>query len=124
MGARAWYAIGSITVQPSEFAKVATALAFSRYVSDIHTDVRRIPDLLRAISYYLCTFFSYLATARRREFIGILLATVCTFSRRNALCALILPIFGRGSICFLFKIWHRAHSVGFGFVHWFLRFLA
>ena len=48
-GARAWYAIGSITVQPSEFAKVATALAFSRYVSDIHTDVRRIPDLLRAI---------------------------------------------------------------------------
>ena len=49
-GARAWYAIGSITVQPSEFAKVATALAFSRYVSDIHTDVRRIPDLLRAIA--------------------------------------------------------------------------
>ena len=49
-GARAWYAIGSITVQPSEFAKVATALAFSRYVSDIHTDVRRIPDLLQAIA--------------------------------------------------------------------------
>lgn len=48
-GARAWYAIGSITVQPSEFAKVATALAFSRYVSDIHTDVRRTKDLLIAI---------------------------------------------------------------------------
>ena len=29
---------------------VTTALAFSRYVSDIHTDVRRIPDLLRAIA--------------------------------------------------------------------------
>ena len=49
-GAKAWYAIGSITVQPSEFAKVATALAFSRYVSDIHTDIRRTPDLLRAIA--------------------------------------------------------------------------
>ena len=48
-GARAWYAIGSITVQPSEFAKVATALAFARYVSDIHTDVRRNTDLLKAI---------------------------------------------------------------------------
>ena len=48
-GARAWYAIGSITVQPSEFAKVATALAFARYVSDIHTDVRRTTDLLKAI---------------------------------------------------------------------------
>nr|WP_314287371.1 rod shape-determining protein RodA [uncultured Capnocytophaga sp.] len=49
-GAKAWYAIGSITVQPSEFAKVATALAFARYVSDIHTDIRRTPDLLRAIA--------------------------------------------------------------------------
>ena len=49
-GAKAWYAIGSITVQPSEFAKVATALAFSRYVSDIHTDVRRTPHLVRAIA--------------------------------------------------------------------------
>ena len=48
-GARAWYAIGSITVQPSEFAKVATALAFARYMSDIHTDVRRTTDLLKAI---------------------------------------------------------------------------
>jgi len=36
-------------VQPSEFAKVATALAFARYVSDIHTDVRRTTDLLKAI---------------------------------------------------------------------------
>ena len=52
-GAKAWYAIGSITVQPSEFAKVATALAFSRYVSDIHTDVRRTPHLLRAIAIVL-----------------------------------------------------------------------
>ena len=49
-GAKAWYAFGSVTVQPSEFAKVATALAFSRYVSDIHTDIRRTPDLLRAIA--------------------------------------------------------------------------
>lgn len=52
-GAKAWYAIGSITVQPSEFAKVATALAFSRYVSDIHTDIRRTPHLLRAIAIVL-----------------------------------------------------------------------
>ena len=52
-GAKAWYAIGSITVQPSEFAKVATALAFSRYVSDIHTDVRRTSHLLRAIAIVL-----------------------------------------------------------------------
>ena len=50
--------LGSITVQPSEFAKVATALAFSRYVSDIHTDIRRTPDLLRAIAIIVYLHFS------------------------------------------------------------------
>jgi len=69
-GAKAWYAIGSITVQPSEFAKVATALAFSRYVSDIHTDIRRTPDLLRAIAIIWCTCISHLVTTRCREFIS------------------------------------------------------
>lgn len=49
-GAKAWYAVGSITVQPSEFAKVATALFFSRYVSDIHTHIERSSrDLMKAI---------------------------------------------------------------------------
>ena len=52
-GAKAWYAFGSVTVQPSEFAKVATALAFSRYVSDIHTDIRRT-------SYGLLQLFVFL----------------------------------------------------------------
>src|SRR5210317_2248060 len=32
-GARSWFAIGSFSLQPSEFAKFATALALSRYLS-------------------------------------------------------------------------------------------
>ncbi len=47
-GATSWYAIGSFTFQPSEFAKIATALALAKYVSDIQTDIKDIKDQLRA----------------------------------------------------------------------------
>lgn len=33
-GQRCWYAIGSFTLQPSEFAKAATALALAKFLSD------------------------------------------------------------------------------------------
>lgn len=48
-GAKSWYAIGSVTIQPSEFAKVATALFFSKFLSDIHTDVKQPKDLFRSL---------------------------------------------------------------------------
>ncbi|MFI0430432.1 rod shape-determining protein RodA [Mariniflexile sp. HMF6888] len=43
-GATSWYAIGGMTIQPSEFAKTATALAVAKYVSDLNTDIKRIKD--------------------------------------------------------------------------------
>ncbi len=48
-GARSWYGIGSMTLQPSEFAKFATALAVAKYMSDLQTDMNTIKDQLRAI---------------------------------------------------------------------------
>ncbi len=39
-GATSWYAIGGFTIQPSEFAKVATALALAKFVSDIQTNLK------------------------------------------------------------------------------------
>ncbi|MCM5662644.1 rod shape-determining protein RodA [Galbibacter mesophilus] len=47
-GATSWYAIGGMTLQPSEFAKAATALALARFLSDIQTDIHNFKDLLRA----------------------------------------------------------------------------
>lgn len=41
-GATSWYAIGSFSLQPSEFAKVAIILALAKYLSDIQTDIRNI----------------------------------------------------------------------------------
>jgi len=46
-GATSWYNIGGFTLQPSEFAKFATALAVAKYISDLQTDIRNIKDQLR-----------------------------------------------------------------------------
>jgi len=46
-GARSWYGIGSMTIQPSEFAKFATALAVAKYISDLQTNMQTVKDQLR-----------------------------------------------------------------------------
>ncbi len=48
-GATSWYGIGSMTLQPSEFAKFATALAVAKYMSDLQTDMNTLKDQLRAV---------------------------------------------------------------------------
>ena len=47
-GATSWYDLGFFNLQPSEFAKVATALALAKYLSDIQTDIRRKKDQMYA----------------------------------------------------------------------------
>lgn len=43
-GATSWYNLGFFNLQPSELAKVATALAVAKYLSDIQTDIKRRKD--------------------------------------------------------------------------------
>ncbi len=45
-GATSWYDMGFFNLQPSEIAKVATALALAKYLSDIQTDIKRRKDQL------------------------------------------------------------------------------
>ncbi|GEQ85391.1 rod shape-determining protein RodA [Patiriisocius marinistellae] len=47
-GATSWYALGPASIQPSEFAKAATALALAKYVSDIQTNISEFKDQLKA----------------------------------------------------------------------------
>ncbi len=47
-GATSWYAFGGVGLQPSEFAKAATALALAKYISDIQTNIKDFKDQLRA----------------------------------------------------------------------------
>ncbi|THD68837.1 rod shape-determining protein RodA [Robertkochia marina] len=52
-GATSWYAIGGMTLQPSEFAKAATALALAKYLSDIQTNITDLKDLIKAVGIML-----------------------------------------------------------------------
>lgn len=47
-GATSWYAFGGLSLQPSEFAKFATALALAKYLSDIQTNIRRLSHQIKA----------------------------------------------------------------------------
>ena len=48
-GATSWYGIGGMTIQPSEFAKVATALAVAKYISDMQTNIKVLSDQIRLL---------------------------------------------------------------------------
>lgn len=55
-GSTSWFEFGSFRFQPSEFTKFATALAMARLLSDINTDLRKLPDLLKASAVFIVPF--------------------------------------------------------------------
>ena len=48
-GSTSWYGIGSFTIQPSEFAKVATALAVAKFISDFQTNIKLVNHQLKLL---------------------------------------------------------------------------
>lgn len=46
-GAKAWFEFGSVRVQPVEFAKIATALALARVMSEYSFSIERVGDLVK-----------------------------------------------------------------------------
>lgn len=52
-GAKAWFEFGSIRLQPSEFAKFATALAVARYIAPQAVVLTRVRHLLSAVSIFI-----------------------------------------------------------------------
>lgn len=49
-GQRCWYAIGSFTIQPSEFAKAATALALAKYLSDSQINLKEVSRQVQVLA--------------------------------------------------------------------------
>lgn len=52
-GATSWYAVGSFTIQPSEFAKATTVLALAKFLSDIQTNIYNFKHQLIAFAIIL-----------------------------------------------------------------------
>ena len=48
-GATSWYFLGGFSIQPSEFAKAATALALAKYVSDLQTNIKLVNHQLKLL---------------------------------------------------------------------------
>ena len=48
-GALSWYLIGGFSFQPSEFAKITTAILVSKSLSSIQIDLKKISDLIKII---------------------------------------------------------------------------
>jgi len=48
-GQRCWYGFGSFTLQPSEFAKAATALALAKYLSDVQVNLKTVNRQIQAL---------------------------------------------------------------------------
>ncbi len=49
-GQRCWYAIGSFTLQPSEFAKATTSLAIAKYLSESQINLKETNKQLQALA--------------------------------------------------------------------------
>jgi rod shape determining protein RodA len=49
-GQRCWYGIGGFTLQPSEFAKAATALALAKYLSDSQINLKDVNRQIQALA--------------------------------------------------------------------------
>ena len=48
-GQRCWYSFGGFTLQPSEFAKAATALALAKYLSDVQINLKETRRQVQAL---------------------------------------------------------------------------
>ncbi|MCD4696515.1 MAG: rod shape-determining protein RodA [Bacteroidales bacterium] len=47
-GSKSWFQVGSFSLQPSEFAKFATALALAKFISKINTDFTKLSSRITA----------------------------------------------------------------------------
>jgi rod shape determining protein RodA len=56
-GARSWFEFGGLSLQPSEFAKFATALAMASYLNSRRQDLTRFKDMLPAAGIILLPAF-------------------------------------------------------------------
>ncbi len=52
-GAKSWFEIGNIRIQPSEFTKIATALALARYLSSFNVQINTLKSYLRVAAIIL-----------------------------------------------------------------------
>ena len=56
-GAKSWYALGSFSLQPSEFAKVGCLLALSKFLSQLNVNLQKPNDQIKAFAILFIPIF-------------------------------------------------------------------
>lgn len=56
-GQTCWYQFGGFSIQPSEFAKIATSLAVAKYISEINVDISKLKHQANVILVILLPVF-------------------------------------------------------------------
>jgi len=56
-GAKSWYALGSFSMQPSEFAKIGTLLALSKYLSTLNVNLELNETKFKALAIIIIPIF-------------------------------------------------------------------
>ena len=76
-GATSWYSVGGFNFQPSEFAKITTALLISTKLSSIQTDIKKVKDILKLFGIILipmCLIILQSDAGSALVFLGIVFA--------------------------------------------------
>lgn len=56
-GSKSWFQIGSLAIQPAEFAKFTVALALAKYLSALNIDMRRLKTKIIAVTIIITPAF-------------------------------------------------------------------
>ncbi|MFC5047367.1 rod shape-determining protein RodA [Aquimarina hainanensis] len=101
-GATSWYQIGPAGLQPSEFAKAATALAIAKFLSDMQTNIKLFNHQLKA--FLIIIIPAFLITLQPDPGSGLVYAAFFFPLYREGLSAMYLIIVVSATLLFILTL--------------------
>lgn len=107
-GAKSWYAIGSFSMQPSEFAKAGTLLALSKYLSQLNINLSKPETQFKAFS--ILTFPILLIMLQPDAGSAIVFASLFLVLYREGISSIYLIIAGIAIALFIITLKYDQQS--------------
>ncbi len=98
-GAKSWYALGSFSMQPSEFAKIGTLLALSKYLSTLNVNLELNETKFKALTIIIIPIFFIMLQPDAGS--AIVFASLFLVLFREGLPSVYLVLIGLAIVLFL-----------------------
>jgi len=98
-GAKSWYALGSFSMQPSEFAKIGTLLALSKYLSTLNVNLELNETKFKALAIIIIPIFFIMLQPDAGS--AIVFASLFLVLFREGLPSVYLVLIGLAIVLFL-----------------------